>query len=38
MVTTADNTLLTTLPTTEEIKNVVMNLNGDSAPGLDGYP
>lgn len=37
LVTEADNALLTSLPSAEDIKNVVMALSGDSAPGPDGY-
>jgi len=37
LVTLEDNTLLTTLSLAEEIKTVVLNLCGDSAPGPDGY-
>lgn len=32
-----DNTLLTSLPTMEEVKQAVFDLNGNSAPGPDGF-
>ena len=38
LVSDADNALLTSLPSAADIKNVVMDLSGDSAPGPDGYP
>jgi hypothetical protein len=37
-VTSADNVLLTALPSAEEIKHDVFDLSGDAAPGPDGFP
>jgi len=38
MVTAAENGRLTDIPQLEEIRNVVFDLGGDSAPRPDGYP
>jgi len=37
-VTDEDNAMLTAIPSEEEVKHVVFDLNGDAAPGPDGYP
>jgi len=38
LVTTDDNNMLTSLPSPDEIKTDVFDLNGDSAPRPDGNP
>jgi hypothetical protein len=37
IVTTEDNAMLTAIPTVEEVKHAVFDLNGDAAPGPNGY-
>ncbi|KAK2443571.1 hypothetical protein QL285_014660 [Trifolium repens] len=37
LITDGINSMLTRLPSSEEIKNVVFSLNKDSAPGPDGF-
>ncbi|VFQ72543.1 unnamed protein product [Cuscuta campestris] len=37
LLTPADNNLLTSLPSLEEVKEAVWDLNPDSSPGPDGY-
>ena len=37
LVTLEDNTMLTTVPSSDEVKRAVFDLNGDSAPGPDGF-
>jgi len=37
-VTDEDNALLTAIPSFDEIKHAVFDLNGEAAPGPDGYP
>lgn len=37
LVTAEDNNFLTKLPSVEEVKNVVFSMNGNGAPGLDGF-
>lgn len=38
LVTLEDNKMLTAIPTSDEVKRAVFDLNGDSAPGPDGFP
>lgn len=37
LVTDAENDILTAIPSTEEIKLAVFSMNGDGAPGSDGF-
>ncbi|CAL0306454.1 unnamed protein product [Lupinus luteus] len=37
LVTVEDNLMLTSLPSTDEIKGAVFAMNGDGAPGPDGF-
>jgi len=37
-VSDEDNDMLTAIPSSEEVKHAVFDLNGDAAPGPDGYP
>lgn len=37
LVTVEDNTMLTNLPSMEEVKNVVFSMNANVAPGPDGF-
>jgi len=37
IVTEAENNMLTAIPLHDEIKGAILDLNGDSAPGPDGY-
>lgn len=37
LVTTADNTMLTSLPSRDEVKKVVFSMSSNSAPGPDGF-
>lgn len=32
-----DNLMLTNIPTIDEVKNAVFNMNNNGAPGLDGF-
>lgn len=37
IVSVDDNAMLTNLPSKEEVKNAIFSLNGDDAPGPDGF-
>jgi hypothetical protein len=37
LVTGAENAMLTAMPLQDEIKSAVFDLNGETAPGPDGY-
>ncbi|XP_026436380.1 uncharacterized protein LOC113334256 [Papaver somniferum] len=38
VITNEDQEMLDSIPTTEEIKKIVFEMNSDSAPGPDGFP
>lgn len=38
LVSDIENTCLTAIPTADEIKSTVFNMDPHSAPGLDGFP
>ncbi|XP_026430553.1 uncharacterized protein LOC113327591 [Papaver somniferum] len=38
IITNEDQEMLDSIPTTEEIKKIVFEMNSDSAPGPDGFP
>lgn len=37
VMTEEDNSMLTKLPSSDEVKNVVFSMNGDGAPGPNGF-